>query len=149
MHSEMDCKVNSLNDECQSQKTASPINCHCASNDKAQGLIQTKPCDSDELAEPVEQSLAHLAVREQGDLVHFKYHHFPSAIQSDESARIQDHSETICYSSKKSSESMKEDCYSCLFQSDREHVHEEYRCAEDKLKWRRHVLAFGSLVKTR
>ena len=135
------------------QETDFTIKSLCASNNKEQDPILTKPHDSDELE--IRQCFQHLAVRDQGDLAHvtlFKCGcQLPSSIQLDESPGIQEHSHRIWYSNRNCSESLKEDGNSSLFSSNRKHLHlpEQCWCGKDKLKWKNHVLAFGSLVKSR
>lgn len=148
---EKNCKKNCVMGGWPSQETDFTVKSCCASNNKVQGPILTKSGYSDELE--IRQCFAHLAVRDQGDLpvVHIKHDcHFPSAIQLDEGAGVQHHSDyTIWCSNRKCSGSLKEDGNSCLFASNRKHRSEYCGCVKDKLKWRNHVLAFGSLVKSR
>lgn len=134
------------------QETDFTIKSCCASNNKEQDPILTKPHDSDELE--IRQCFQHLAVRDQGHLAHVTLCksgcHLPSSIQV-ESPGIQEHSHRIWCSNRNCSESLKEDSDSPLFSSNRKRLHVPEHCGygKDKLKWRNHVLAFGSLVKSR
>ena len=138
---------NSLNGKWQSEEVDITIKPCCSSNNKVQGTIFTKPCDSDELE--ITPFLAHLAVREQDDLVNMKYSCLPCSIISGHKTEFQEHSESICCLRMKYSEGLKDDS-SCLFSSYRKFQTEHcFGYTKDKLKWRNHVLAFGCLVKSR
>jgi len=145
---EEDCMENSLNGKWQSKEIDITIKPCCSSTNKVQQLISTKQCDSDELE--ITPCLAHLAVREQNDLVNFKCSCLPCSITSDHKPEFQEHSESICRSRMKCSEGLKHDNNSCLLSNYRKHLTEHYcGCSKDKLKWRNHVLAFGCFVKSR
>lgn len=147
---EENCVENSLNGKWQSKEIDITIKPCCSSTNKVQRPIFTKPCDSDELE--ITPCLAHLAVREQDDLVNMKCGCLPCSITlGHKTEYFQEHSESICCSRMKCSEGLKDEDSSCLFSSYRKHLTEHYcrPCTKDKLKWRNHVLAFGCLAKSR
>lgn len=144
---EKNCIENSLNGKWQSKEVYFTIRPCCSSNNKVSGPICTKPCDSDELE--IRQCLAHSDITKQEDLVNMKCSRSPCDIASDHRIGFQEHSDSICCSSKRCSEWLKDDGNSHLLSSNREHLPEHCGCAKDKLKWRNHVLAFGCLVKSR
>ena len=143
------CMESSLNGTWQSKDIDITIKPCCSSNKKVQDTIFTKLCDSDELE--ITPCLAHLAVKEQDDLVIMKCSCLPCSIPSAHKNEFQEHSESICCSRMKCSTGLKDDDSSCLFSSYRKHPTEHNcgPCAKDKLNWRNHVLAFGCLVKSR
>lgn len=147
---EEDCVENSLYGTWQSKDIdiMSKKPC-CSSNNKVQGTIFTKPCDSDELE--ITPCLARMAVKEQDDLVCMKCSCLPCSITSGHKNEFQEHSESICCSRMNCSKGLNDYDSSCLLPSYRTHLTEHYcgPCAKDKLKWRNHVLAFGCLVKSR
>ena len=142
---------NSLNGPWQSKDIDITITPCCSSNNKVQGIAFIKHCDSDELE--ITSCLAHMAVKEQDDLVSMKCSCLPCSITSGHKTEFQEHSESICCSRMKCSKGLKDyhNDSSCLFSSNRKYLTEHYcgPCAKDKLKWRNHSLAFGCLVKSR
>ena len=128
------CTESSLNEECQPQEVCYTIKCSCPSTDKVQSLIQTEPYDSDE--RETRQCLAHVSLGEQ----------VSSVTQSDERTGLQHQSESVSCLSERCSESLKDDSN---LTSGRKNMQKECGCTREKLKWRNHVLSFGSLAKTR
>lgn len=122
-------------------------------------MMYCKECNADE--EEIRNCFGHLCVaeREVNSTKEMNYNHGPSTLETDNPTEVKEHSRILCYSNNTCPDSEEEKNSTFLDSMERKQsppTETFCKCRssrevsiDDKLHWRRHVLSFGCLVKSR
>lgn len=122
-------------------------------------MMYCKECNADE--EEIRNCFGHLCVaeREVNSTKEMNYNHGPSTLETDNPTEVKEHSRILCCSNNTCPDSEEEKNSTFLDSMERKQsppTETFCKCRssrevsiDDKLHWRRHVLSFGCLVKSR